>query len=100
MCPHLAPLEKELIQSKVKELFRGKAWSDNCREWVYFDCIFSLDEVSSRFHFDEDIIKRHIHQARHEGSEAGFYCTLCQDAIMGYHPDVMDATFPKKLLFH
>ena len=99
ICPHLEPLEKELLQKQVKELYRGQAWSDNCREWVYFDCIFLLDEVFERFHFDEKIITRHVHLGKHEGSEAGFYCRICKDGVMGYHPDMMNTTFPRKLLF-
>jgi hypothetical protein len=37
-CEHLRPLEQAMIDAGMKETFRGQAWSNNCREWVYFDC--------------------------------------------------------------
>ena len=35
MCEHLKPLEDHLKAEKIPEIFRGQAWSDNCREWIY-----------------------------------------------------------------
>jgi len=46
VCEHLQPLEAELQAAGVRETFRGKPWSANCREWVYFDCY--LDKTSIR----------------------------------------------------
>ena len=47
VCEHLAALEKELIAAGVPITYRGQAWSDNCREWVYFDCC--LDRAAIDF---------------------------------------------------
>jgi hypothetical protein len=38
------------IKSKnIKEIFRGQAWSKNCREWVYYDCILNIDKLKEKF---------------------------------------------------
>lgn len=28
----------ELLDRGIAITYRGEAWSDNCREWAYFDC--------------------------------------------------------------
>lgn len=84
-CKHLRILEQELIKNGIKETFRGKAWSQNCREWVYFDCCFDLDSLFSRFNFDI-CIELHENNDTHSGAEAGLVCNWCNDALMGIHP--------------
>lgn len=95
LCEHLQPLEAALHTANIRETFRGQAWSSNCREWVYFDCILNLPLLRQRFALP-DFVKDHIHRGTHDGQEAGFVCERCQDAIMGNHPGVpYDApTFP------
>ena len=48
VCEHLRQLEDELIAAGVREKFRGRAWSRNCREWVYFDCYLDRDSIRQR----------------------------------------------------
>ena len=82
VCEHLQQLEQELLQSGIKETFRGQAWSHNCREWVYFQCVLDLRALRERMRFDA-CVQDHQHHGTHDGSEAGFVCGQCKDAIMG-----------------
>ena len=87
VCDHLKKFEDELIRRKIKETYRGKPWTKNCREWIYFDCIFvDLEQTMNRLGLDKNIIQIHSLLGTHEGQEHGLYCTKCHDAIMGYHP--------------
>lgn len=87
MCEHLSPLENFLKLRCIRETFRGAPWTENCREWVYFDCALDLTALRSKFHlpaFVEDC----INNDERSGLEAGFCCSLCNDAIMGLHPSL------------
>ena len=84
MCEHLAPLEQELIKADILETFRGQAWSNNCREWVYFDCYLDVLSLQQRFKFPA-YIKHHVNDDPHSGQEEGLYCELCKDAIVGLY---------------
>ena len=84
VCEHLAPLENELIASDIKETFRGQAWSDNCREWVYFDCYLDVPSIRRRLQFPV-FVQDHEHLGAHDGQENGFVCAICHDGIMGVH---------------
>jgi hypothetical protein len=89
VCEHLSSLEKELIDKGIEETFRGKAWSFGTREWVYFNCTFvDLNKTIKRLNLNTDIIKIHSHLGTHDGQEHGLQCILCQDAIMGIHPEM------------
>jgi len=92
LCEHLAELELALIAAGVPVTFRGEAWSANCREWVYFACWLDRDALRARFTL-ADCVKDHEHRGTHDGSEAGFVCTECRDAVMGVH-DVHRSGFP------
>ncbi|SRR5258705_13350901 len=93
-CEHLNLLEKELTAMSMKEVFRGKPWSDNYREWVYYDCVFTdLEKTMSRFHLDKNILKIHSHLGTHDGQEHGLICTQCKDGIMGLHPEMVKRSF-------
>jgi len=85
VCEHLQQLEQELLQSGVKETYRGQAWSHNCREWVYFHCVLDLAALRERMQFDA-CVEDHEHRGTHDGSEAGFVCKQCHDGIMGVLP--------------
>ncbi|UPT61659.1 MAG: hypothetical protein M0D54_14795 [Hyphomonadaceae bacterium JAD_PAG50586_4] len=87
VCEHLSALEREILARGIKETYRGQAWSDNCREWVYFECVLDLDTLRTRCDFAPFVVD-HIHRGTHDGAEAGFVCDQCHDAIMGAHPDV------------
>lgn len=93
VCEHLAALEAELAERGVAETYRGQAWSDNCREWIYFACVLDLAALRTRFAFAASI-EDHIHRGTHDGAEAGFFCAECKDAIMGAHPDVAPEGWP------
>lgn len=80
-CEHLSKLEQELIAQGFRETFRGKAWSDNVREWVYFEVCLDMPAVQQRFSFDPCVVE-HQHLGTHDGQEAGFVCTLHDDGVM------------------
>ncbi|TAI47582.1 hypothetical protein [Flagellimonas allohymeniacidonis] len=85
MCEHLKILEEELLRLNIKETFRGQAWSKNCREWVYYDCVIDTKAIMARLH-----LPKHVHEHTNEdsksGLEHGLVCSKCKDAIMGLHP--------------
>ena len=85
-CEHLRPLEQAILATDIRETFRGKAWSRNCREWVYFDCF--IDTAAVRRALDlPACVTEHSHRGTHDGQERGFVCENCHDAIMGnYEP--------------
>ncbi|MCB0843354.1 MAG: hypothetical protein KDE26_08885 [Bacteroidetes bacterium] len=82
VCKHLSPLEQELIASRIPETYRGKAWGQGTREWVYFDCVLDLESLQQRFQFD-DCVEVHQNLDPKSGQESGFYCKSCLDGIMG-----------------
>jgi len=85
-CEHLIELEKAIIAAGFQETFRGAAWSTNCREWVYFDCVLATDLIQQASGFAH-CVKIHSHRGTHDGQEAGFVCDIHHDGIMGHHPD-------------
>ena len=85
MCEHLIKLDLELKERGIKETFRGQPWSDNTREWVYYDCVLDLDKIKQRYNFS-DFVTIHINDDQRSGMEAGFYCELCKDGVIGVHP--------------
>ena len=85
VCNHLAPLEETLLAAGMPVTFRGQAWSQNCREWVYFDCVLDRAALRQRMPLPA-CVQDHEHLGTHDGQEAGFVCAACHDAIMGVHP--------------
>lgn len=94
VCEHLSALEQELLAREIEETFRGQAWSDKCREWVYFACVLDLPALRARLNFAPSVAD-HVHRGTHDGAEAGFVCNECNDAIMGGHPDVSPRAWPR-----
>ena len=88
VCEHLRPLEEVLLQAGIEETFRGKAWSENSREWVYFNCVLPLEDLQQHLSFP-DCVQVHSHNGTHSGSESGFVCSIHDDGIMGIHPSAM-----------
>ena len=85
-CEHLRPLEQAILACGIRETFRGRAWSQNCREWVYFDCFIDTAAVRQSINLPVCVVE-HAHRGTHDGSERGFVCEDCQDGIMGsYEP--------------
>jgi hypothetical protein len=85
LCEHLKELEAAILARGIKETYRGKAWTDRCREWVYFDCLIDPEETRKRYIFAE-CVRHHEHFGTHDGQESGFVCSECNDAVMGLHP--------------
>jgi hypothetical protein len=88
-CEHLKPLEQALLAKGIHESFRGKAWSENCREWVYFECFIDTAAVQRSFAFSA-CVTEYSHRGTHDGQERGFVCSQCHDAIMGYYEPYAD----------
>ncbi len=86
MCIHLKPLEDYLMVENILEVYRGQVWTKNCREWIYYDAVLNPKKIKEKFHFDDTIII-HDYKDNKVGSELGLVCTLCNDAIMGTHPN-------------
>jgi hypothetical protein len=84
VCEHLSALEEQMLSAGLCVTFRGQAWSRNCREWVYFDCLLDRAAIRDRIEF-ASCVKDHEHLGTHDGQEAGFVCEECHDAIMGIH---------------
>lgn len=85
ICEHLIALEQALLKAGFRETFRGRAWSTNCREWVYFDCLLSNESIREQFKL-ADCVEDHDHLGTVDGAESGLVCSVHQDAIMGLHP--------------
>ena len=86
-CKHLRALEQDLINNSVEITFRGKAWSKNCREWVYFDRVFDdAEALIKQFNLDRKYVRVHKHIGTHDGTEIGVKCIQCHDGIMGRLP--------------
>ena len=93
VCGHLASLERELLDAGYAESFRGRPWSQNCREWVYFDCVFDREALRRR-HALDDCVRDHEHLGTHDGAEAGFVCSVHDDAVVGVHPAAQSEATP------
>ena len=86
MCEHLQLLESYLKDKGIPEIFRGQAWSDNCSEWVYFDCVLEIEVLKAKFNL-RFFVKTHENTDVKSGTELGFVCNQCKDGIMGVHPN-------------
>jgi hypothetical protein len=89
LCEHLRTLETAIASKGIRETYRGQAWSNNCREWVYYECYLDLAELRRTFVLAE-CVKDHVHRGTHDGSERGVECTEHWDAIMGSY-EVMES---------
>jgi hypothetical protein len=85
VCEHLRQLEREIAATGIRETYRGKTWTHNCREFVYFDCVLDRESIRKRLALAE-CVKDDEYLGTHMGTEYGFYCEQCKDGVMGYHP--------------
>ena len=85
VCEHLAPLERELMDKRIPETYRGAAWGENTREWVYFNCVLDTEALRERFSFPA-FVTVHQNSDPRSGTEHGFICQKCLDGIMGKLP--------------
>ena len=83
-CNHLREVEEAMIAKGIIEKFRGRAWAQDCREWVYFDCYIDIAAVRQMFKLDA-CVRDHSHRGTHDGSENGIECEKCKDGIMGMY---------------
>jgi hypothetical protein len=93
VCEHLRALEEEMIEAGHPVIFRGQAWSRNCREWVYFECYIDRASVRNRMEL-APCVEDHDHLGTHDGQESGLICKACKDAIMGVHRERRRASTP------
>ena len=82
VCRHLEPLEEALLADGAKVTSRGQAWSESCREWVYFEVILDVAEIERRFRFPA-CVRVHENTDPRSGLERGFECVTCKDAVVG-----------------
>lgn len=82
VCEHLHTLENALLKRGLKPSFRGQAWTRNCREWVYFDVVLDIAAIQGRFALP-DCVRVHENLDCKSGTERGFECASCHDAVMG-----------------
>lgn len=93
LCEHLCDIENELLKEGYKETFRGQAWTQNCREWVYFDVVLDVEELRDRYNLCS-YIQLHENLDPKSGAERGIVCSSCHDGIMGKFSG--ENKFPKK----
>ena len=86
LCKNLIKLNNHLQSLSVTKTYSGKPWSNVQGEWIYYDCVLSLDKIRENLKLDVMILN-HVHLGTHDGKEQGFYCENCQDGIMGLHPE-------------
>lgn len=82
VCPHLRSLEQALHAAQIRETSRGTPWSQNCREWVYFDVRLDVEALQRRFAFPPCVVV-HENTDPRSGLEKGFVCEECHDAVIG-----------------
>lgn len=96
VCEHLRELELAIQEAGITETWRGKAWSKNCREWVYFDCVLKISAIRESYNLGRNV-RHHSNDDPKSGRESGFVCNICHDAVMGlYYKDADGKTwFPR-----
>ena len=85
MCEHLIEIDNYIKAKGVKELFRGKAWSKNCNEWVYYDCIINIEKIKENIVINNCVEIHEYHDIK-VSNELGFFCNKCKDGVIGFHP--------------
>jgi hypothetical protein len=94
VCEHLKDVEAAMLAQNLRATFRGQAWSNNCREWVYFDAWLDNAAIRSSFTL-APCVQDHSHRGTHDGQESGLVCETCHDALMGYlQPVAGKPSFP------
>ncbi len=84
VCEHLRKVEVAVVASGATETFRGQAWTDNCREWVYFDRVLDLAGLRSRLDLDPCVVD-HENTDPKSGTERRLVCTQHHDGIIGLY---------------
>lgn len=84
MCEHLKVLEYELENKGIVKTFEGKAWSENCNVWTYYDCFIDAINLKARLKLPQFVVV-HTNDDPRSGLEYGLVCDICKDAIIGVH---------------
>ena len=82
LCEHLKDIESDIIESGIAETYRGSPWTENCREWVYFDVVLDVKKIIEKYQSAPCVVI-HENLDPKSGQERGVFCELCHDAIMG-----------------
>lgn len=82
VCEHLRAVEDYLVSKNIPITFAGKAWSSNCRHWIYFDAVLDCEGLRKRFMLGPTVTI-HGNDDPKSGTELGLDCTACHDAVMG-----------------
>ncbi|MBN2346731.1 MAG: hypothetical protein JXO51_10120 [Candidatus Aminicenantes bacterium] len=82
VCDHLRELERALQEGGFAETCRGRVWTRNCREWVYFEVVLYIDGIRERFAL-APCVRMHENLDPKSGTERGLFCEECHDGIMG-----------------
>jgi hypothetical protein len=69
----------------VPAIWQGRPWSANCREWIYYNCLFDPQALKQRLSLCEHIIVHEYNDVK-VAAERGLFCPQCNDAVMGKHP--------------
>lgn len=85
LCHHLRKLEDYIKSKGAKETFRGKAWGEASRVWVYFDAVLDCDALKTVCQLDA-CVELYEYVGTHSGREKGFVCNIDRDGIMGLYP--------------
>lgn len=86
LCEHLRAVEAAVTAAGARETFRGQAWTDNCREWVYVDQVLPIDAFRADGLFDPAVVAVHDNADSRSGSERGLVCTVHHNGLMGPRP--------------
>jgi hypothetical protein len=85
MCIHLIDLDNYIKDKGIKEIFRGKAWSKNCNEWVYYDCIIDIEKIKGEIIMD-NCITIHEYNDIKIANELGFFVMIVKMALWDLVP--------------
>lgn len=91
MCEHLLKVENYIKAKGIQEVFRGRPWGKNCREWVYFNCILDTEELKIKLELNA-CVETHEYSDSKVANELGLFCTSCRDGIMGVIPETGHTT--------
>jgi hypothetical protein len=94
-CAHLEPLERDLAANGIA-LGEGMVspYGAQWGTWFPANCTFEGEKVLKRLHLPE-CVKYTEYDGRVAGSDATFYCSECQRAIMGMIPRYAPAGTPR-----
>lgn len=89
-CPHLAPLEKELEARGVTIGEGSRSPYGDLGIWYPVDCTFDEAALRTRLHIGP-AVSYEEYDGRVAGSDATWFCSACQRALMGIHPRYANA---------